>query len=111
MGFLYYLTTTVITILLAIPILHLLASVMQTPIFSFLARVIASWFALVVCACYGVVASVALRLAGYGGLSQWTTARAFKYTMWALTGVEFEIHDVGGGLSTRPGVFIGNHQT
>jgi len=73
------------------------------------------------CATYGVVASIVLRLVGYGGLSQWTVARAFKHTMWWTTGVMFRVIEDGkvengrrGGeeaLQTRPAVFVGNHQT
>lgn len=73
------------------------------------------------CASYGVVASIVLRLVGYGGLSQWTVARAFKHSMWWTTGVTFKVIEDGksengwrGGmeaLATRPAVFVGNHQT
>lgn len=73
------------------------------------------------CASYGVVAAIVLRLVGYGGLSQWTVARAFKHTMWWTTGVTFRVIEDGkvengrrGGaeaLLTRPAVFVGNHQT
>ncbi|KAF1343974.1 hypothetical protein BDV97DRAFT_402929 [Delphinella strobiligena] len=111
MPFLGYLGATVGSILVSIPALHVLATITHAPIFSFAARTIASFTALVICACYGVAASIVLRLVGYGGLSQWTTARSFKWTMWALTGVEFSISDRYGGLKVRPGVFIGNHQT
>lgn len=102
---------TITSILVSIPALHILANITHTPVLSFAARSIASFTALIFCACYGVVASVVLRLVGYGGLSQWTTARAFKWTMWCLTGVEFAVNDRFGGLKVRPGVFIGNHQT
>ncbi len=56
--------------------------------------------------------SILLRLAGNGrGRCQWATARAFKYTMAATTGVTFDVIDPKGVLgSTRPAVFIGNHQ-
>ncbi|KAF2229554.1 1-acylglycerol-3-phosphate O [Viridothelium virens] len=82
----------------------------QSPICGFYARSLASWAALLICACYGVISSVALRISGYGGLSQWTTARAFKWTMRLFTGVEFVIQGEEH-LKTRPAVFIGNHQT
>jgi hypothetical protein len=80
------------------------------PRVAFYSRAVLSFTCLVACACYGVVASVALRLAGYGGLSQHTVARAFKWTMWLTTGVEFVIQDEHH-LRTRPAVFLGNHQT
>jgi lysophosphatidate acyltransferase len=88
---------------------------------SFLAFLLTSWIAMLLCASYGVVASICLRLVGYGGLSQWTVARAFKWTMWWGTGVKFQVIESGrveggrrGGeeaLKTRPAVFVGNHQT
>jgi lysophosphatidate acyltransferase len=111
MSLLGYLGAALTSILVSIPTLHLLASATHAPVLSFAARSIASFSALVFCACYGVVASIVLRLVGYGGLSQWTTARSFKWTMWLLTGVEFKITDKYAGLKVRPGVFIGNHQT
>ncbi|PSN60069.1 acyltransferase-domain-containing protein [Corynespora cassiicola Philippines] len=88
---------------------------------AFAAFSLTSVIMLCVCASYGVVASIALRVVGYGGLSQWTVARAFKWTMWLSTGVTFRVNDSGrieggrrGGeeaLLTRPAVFVGNHQT
>lgn len=39
-------------------------------------------------------------------------AKSFKYTMWYATGVTFEVEDPNNYLTTtRPAVFIGNHQT
>lgn len=111
MSLLSYLGMALGSILMSIPALHVAATVTRAPMLSFAARSIASFTALIICACYGVVASIVLRLVGYGGLSQWTTARCFKWVMWALTGVEFVINDKYGGLQVRPGVFIGNHQT
>jgi len=76
---------------------------------------------MVVAAAYGVVASIALRAAGYGGLSQWTAGRMFKWFMWEATGVTFRVAEGGrveggrrGGeeaLEVRPAVFVANHQT
>jgi hypothetical protein len=111
MSLLGYFGAALTSILVSIPTLHLLASVTHAPVLSFAARSIASFSALVFCACYGVVASILLRLVGYGGLSQWTTARAFKWVMWTLTGVEFVVSDKHGALKVRPGILIGNHQT
>lgn len=72
-------------------------------------------------ALYGVFASIILRAVGYGGLTQWTVGKVFKWSMWWCTGVFFEIIESGrieggrrGGedaLKTRPAVFVGNHQT
>ncbi|KAL1303931.1 hypothetical protein AAFC00_000384 [Neodothiora populina] len=111
MPFFSFLGATLGSILVSIPALHALASVTHAPIFTFVARSIASFTALILCACYGVVASIVLRIVGYGGLSQWTTARGFKWIMWAMTGVEFAVSDKFGGLKVRPGVIVGNHQT
>ncbi|KAF2646434.1 1-acylglycerol-3-phosphate O-acyltransferase [Massarina eburnea CBS 473.64] len=87
----------------------------------FAAFCVTSMIMMCICASYGVVASIALRIVGYGGLGQWTVARAFKWTMWLSTGVTFRITESGkieggrrGGeeaLATRPVVLVGNHQT
>lgn len=112
MAFTTYLLSFISFVLLSIPTLHLLANATNNHLFTFLARSIASVFALIVCAIYGSLASVVLRIAGYGGLGQWTTARSYKWTMWYLTGVNFEVRDPKGYLErTRPAVFVGNHQT
>lgn len=79
---------------------------------AFVARCLASYIALVMAALYGVVASIVLGVLGQRQISQWTTARLFKYIMAAFTGVTFEVIDPNGYLDrTRPAVFIGNHQT
>ncbi|KAJ4391167.1 1-acylglycerol-3-phosphate O-acyltransferase [Gnomoniopsis smithogilvyi] len=76
------------------------------------ARCLASYISMLIAAAYGVFASIALSLAGYRGISQWTTGRSFKWLMIATTGVSFEIIDPNGYLEkTRPAVFVGNHQT
>ena len=77
----------------------------------FLARLLTSWIAMCVCATYGVFASIFLRIIGEAGLSQWTVARSFKYTMWWSTGVTFDIIEGQEHLLTRPCVIVGNHQT
>ena len=76
----------------------------------FFARLLISWACLFGCAAYGVFASVALQIAGYGGLGQWTTGRAFKWAMKFTMGVTFVIEGEEN-LTPRPAVFIGNHQT
>jgi len=88
----------------------------QAQLASFAAFFIASIFLMCLSALYGVLASIFLRVVGYGGLSQWTVARFFKWTMGLGTGVWFETIENGskGGeeaLRTRPAVFIVNHQT
>ncbi|KAI9711566.1 MAG: 1-acylglycerol-3-phosphate O-acyltransferase [Bogoriella megaspora] len=101
LGFLaiYFLTT-----------ITLYAFAPQSRTASFYARFLASWAALLICACYGVLSSGALRIVGYGGLGQWTTARAFKWTMWYFAGVEFVVQGEEH-LKTRPAIFLSNHQT
>ncbi|KZZ97577.1 AtaAp protein [Moelleriella libera RCEF 2490] len=79
---------------------------------SFVARAFAAYISLVVCALFGVFASLVLTLVGKQGISQWATARSFHYAMALTTGIVFEIRDPRHVLATtRPAVFIGNHQT
>jgi len=111
MAVLSYFLGSLASIVLSIPTLHLLASATDNRIFTFAARTIASVLALVLCASYGVIASIALRLVGYGGLSQWTVARSFKMSMWYLTGITFDVQDPHKALAVRPAIFVGNHQT
>ncbi|KAM5454263.1 1-acylglycerol-3-phosphate O-acyltransferase [Microsporum audouinii] len=83
----------------------------KVPRAGFFARCLAAYASLVFCAAYGVLASICLRLAGYGQISQWTVARAFKWSMWLATGVHFDVIQGQQYLSTRPAVFLANHQT
>lgn len=87
---------------------------------SFYAFALTSFVLLAICALYGVFASIAFRAVGYGGCSQWTVGRAFKWLMLACTGITFRINGSmkqSGGISgeealnMRPAVFVGNHQT
>lgn len=105
-GYFILVTTVVWTVVT----LALFAASFQFPAATYHARVSVSFGCLVLCAIYGVIASLALRIVGYGGLSQYTVARAFKWTMWATTGVTFVVQDEHY-LQPRPAVFIGNHQT
>ncbi|KAI1173949.1 hypothetical protein F4777DRAFT_418257 [Nemania sp. FL0916] len=83
-----------------------------TPKAGFVARALASYISLMICAAYGAIASIVLRIVGHGQIAQWTTARAFKYVMAFTTGITFEVDDPNKYLETvRPAVFIGNHQT
>lgn len=78
----------------------------------FAARCLASYVSMIIAAGYGVFASIFLGLIGLRGIAQWTTGRIFKWAMIATTGVTFELLDPNGYLnSTRPAVFVGNHQT
>ncbi|KAI8626874.1 1-acylglycerol-3-phosphate O [Xylariaceae sp. FL1651] len=79
---------------------------------AFVARSLAAYISLIICAIYGATASIILRILGREQIAQWTTARAFKYVMATTTGVTFEVEDPNKYLETvRPAVFIGNHQT
>ncbi|KAF3075009.1 putative 1-acyl-sn-glycerol-3-phosphate acyltransferase [Trichoderma lentiforme] len=79
---------------------------------AFVARVLAAYMTLIACALYGVIASIVLTILGKQQIAQWTVARAFHYSMQLTTGVEFVIDDPDNVLNTtRPAVFIGNHQT
>ncbi|KAI0393969.1 1-acylglycerol-3-phosphate O [Xylariaceae sp. FL0594] len=90
--------------------LYTLSTVM--PKAGFVARALASYISLLICATYGVFASIFLRLIGREQIAQWTTARSFKYVMALTTGITFEVEDSNNYLETvRPAVFIGNHQT
>ncbi|EFX00370.1 1-acylglycerol-3-phosphate acyltransferase [Grosmannia clavigera kw1407] len=80
----------------------------------FAARVLVSWLALILVALYGVATSVVLRLTGGDRWqsAQWATARAFKYVMAAAAGITFVVDDPRDVLlTTRPAVFVGNHQS
>jgi lysophosphatidate acyltransferase len=83
----------------------------KVPRAAFVARCLASYGSLLVVAAYGVVASACLRLVGYGRISQWAVGRGFKWMMRFTAGVKFEIVEGEEHLTTRPAVFIGNHQT
>ncbi|KAL7626848.1 1-acylglycerol-3-phosphate O-acyltransferase [Parahypoxylon ruwenzoriense] len=90
--------------------LYMLSAVV--PFAGFVARSLAAYISLIICAIYGALASIILRILGREQIAQWTTGRAFKYVMALTTGVTFEIIDPKRHLETvRPAVFIGNHQT
>jgi lysophosphatidate acyltransferase len=100
-GVAYYVATT----------LSMFALSTVIPQASFVARLLAAYASLIICASYGVVASIVLRIVGYQRISQYVTARSFKWIMRFTTGVCFDIVEGEQYLSTRPAVFIGNHQT
>ncbi|KAK7428626.1 1-acylglycerol-3-phosphate O-acyltransferase [Neonectria magnoliae] len=78
----------------------------------FVARSLAFYMAMMLSALYGVFVSIALTLAGYQGISQWAAGRSFWLLFRLVSGVEFVVDDPKDILgSTRPAVFIGNHQT
>ena len=86
-------------------------SLFSVPKSAFYARLLSSYGSLVLCAIYGVLASITLRLVGDYRISQWATARAFQETMALTTGIRFEIVEGKEYLDTRPCVLIGNHQS
>lgn len=90
--------------------LYMLSAVF--PAAAFAARTLAAYISLIICAIYGALASIVLRILGREQIAQWTTGRAFKYIMGFTTGVTFEVIDPKHHLETvRPAVFVGNHQT
>ncbi|KAL4777581.1 hypothetical protein BDW60DRAFT_5522 [Aspergillus nidulans var. acristatus] len=109
MSLLYYIASGASTYIAFTASLFLVGQ--KVPRASFVARCLASYGSLLVCAMYGVVASIVLRVVGYGRISQWATARSFKWVMRFTTGVRFDIVEGKEYLSTRPAVIIGNHQS
>ena len=99
-----YITTTISFFVLS-------ALSFALPYTSFLARLLSSYLSLILCATYGVFASLFLRLTGYHRASQYVTARSFKWVMYLSTGVVFDIVEGLEYLNTRPCVIIGNHQS
>ena len=78
---------------------------------AFLFRVLAAYGTLVLCALYGVGASIVLRLVGRHRIAQWATGRAFEHTMRWTVGVRFHVIAGQRHLNERPVVFVGNHQS
>ncbi|UPX09359.1 1-acylglycerol-3-phosphate O-acyltransferase [Ascochyta rabiei] len=122
MSWLAYLSAAPIALIMLLRALSLVLPARLARQATFVAFSITAFLFLILCASYGVFASVFLRAIGYGGLSQWTVGRAFKWTMWLSTGITFRVDEAGGreeggrrggkeALDTRPAVFVGNHQT
>lgn len=120
MGWLVYLAAIPTAIIMFLRALSLVLPAGPAQLVSFIAFALTAFILMTISASYGVVASIVLRLVGYGGLSQWTVARTFKWTMWLVTGVTFRVTGSmkreGGltgedALKMRPVVFVGNHQT
>lgn len=65
---------------------------------------------IIVCALYGVVAGVLLRLIGKEEYAQYTVARAFYHSFSKLLGVKITIKNAHY-LQTKPSVVISNHQS
>lgn len=65
---------------------------------------------ILVCALYGVVASIVLRIAGKEEFAQYTVARAFYYLFSKVLGIKISIRNEAA-LLNRPSVVISNHQS
>ncbi|KAK6543948.1 1-acylglycerol-3-phosphate O-acyltransferase [Orbilia ellipsospora] len=105
----YYLTIIMAVYALLTLLLALVGTVSKLARFG--ARIMVAYILLVLCALYGVVASIILTVIGKKGIAQWTVARAFRNTMCPAMGVEFEVENEDGMWSDRPVVFVGNHQS
>ncbi|CAF9928475.1 MAG: 1-acylglycerol-3-phosphate O-acyltransferase [Heterodermia speciosa] len=113
MNSLYYilLNLSVTYLGLTLALFSLSGASILLPYTSFIARLLASYLCLILCAAYGAVVSIFLRLVGKHRLAQHLTARAFQLCMRLSTGVEFDVVSGREYLSTRPSVIIGNHQS
>lgn len=79
---------------------------------AFVARSLTAYIGLLLCAIYGVFASIVLRILGKEQIAQWAVGRAYKYFMAITAGIHFDIEDPNHILdTTRPAVFVGPHQT
>lgn len=65
---------------------------------------------IIVCALYGVVAGLLLKLIGKEEYAQYTVARAFYYSFSSLLGVKVTIKN-SQYLNTKPSVVVSNHQS
>jgi 1-acyl-sn-glycerol-3-phosphate acyltransferase len=76
----------------------------------FWSRAVSMYCSVILCASYGVIASILLRIAGRPTLSQWATARSFSLLTAPLVGWEWDIQGEEILGAHRPAVFISNHQ-
>lgn len=67
-------------------------------------------FLIILCALYGVIASILLRLIGKEEYAQYTVARVFYHTFSTLLGVTITMKG-GEHLRTKPAVVVSNHQS
>lgn len=120
MGWLLYLAAMPAAIIIFMRVLSVFLPRGPAQLVQYYAFLATAFILMMSTALYGVFASIGLRTVGYGGLSQWTVARAFKWTMWWAAGVTFQVTGSmkqNGGVSgadalhERPVVFVGNHQT
>jgi len=80
------------------------------PSVRFWSRAIACYCSVLICASYGVIASILLRIIGRPTLSQWTTGRVFAGITCPLIGWEWDVQGEEILRENRPAVFISNHQ-
>lgn len=66
---------------------------------------------IILCASYGVVASIFLRIIGKPQYSQYTVARAFYYSFSSILGIKIKINNEKYLQESKPGMFISNHQS
>lgn len=120
MGWLLYLAAMPAALVVFMHALSLVLPKGLAQLVHYYAFLLTAFFVMMSCAAYGVAVGCILRITGYGGLIQWTVARAAKWSMWAITGTTFRVTGSAkrnGGISgedalkERPAVFVGNHQT
>lgn len=96
----------------ALVVIFFYALSLVIPKAAFVARVLAAYISLFFVSFFGAFASIVLTLLGKQQIAQWFVGRSFLYAMRYTTGVEFVIDDPKNILgTTRPAVFVGNHQT
>ena len=86
-----------------------LGYLVPVPLLRFWTRALTCYCSLMLCASYGVLSSLLLRIVGRPTLAQWTVAKAYATLTNPLIGWEWEIHGQEF-LDTRPAVYISNHQ-
>jgi lysophosphatidate acyltransferase len=120
MSWLLYLAASPVALIMFLRLLTFILPAGPAQLVGFFAFSLTSFILLMFTASYGVFASIFLRLVGYGGCSQWTTGRLFKWSMWFVTGITFRAtgsmkreNGLTGedAMTMRPAVFVGNHQT
>lgn len=106
---LYYLQLFFVGYFAVTMVLALLGNFSKTS--RFFARILVCYMLLLVCASYGVLASVVLRLTGMVSIAQWTTARAFRYLLCPAIGLKFVVENEDTLNKVRPAIFLSNHQS
>ena len=106
--------TNILKFYISVPIVMVSSSVVgyvaPIPSLQFWSRALTCYCSMLLCASYGVIASILLRVAGRKTLSQWTVAKAFAGLTSPLTGLGCDVEGVEILAKHRPAVFISNHQ-